>query len=395
MAAPQKVTQQKSKAALEGNAALKFMLSKHGRQKIMKDVSKDGQGKTMADYIINDSQYEQNGSKQGNSQINRKSAMIGQPPDMSEPEKPSIQIPHSAYMNIKNMTPEQKEEHYLRMGIPTNIKRKRLYFRSCIMLFTPCITKHFKLEQVFLQDSEEYGGLMETIHKFQGMIIKKIRDHPKLGGQPRLQIQQSKTMKQHGIFGGESTDITSDSQSQDYTLEFMQEINDYILKGIYKSILGSTNHEMSKLEAEYQKKQDSLADWVTPADFGIPEEQINEVNMPMWQKAIRELQKFEKFSSPSVKLKYLLSAFMIVNNSFSLFSSPKDDQAASADDILLIFPYIVVKAKINKLIRHIKFIRMFEYKELLVAEKQFVLSKLEISTKIILDFESEKLKKIE
>ena len=85
-------------------------------------------------------------------------------------------------MNIKNMTPEQKEEHYLRMGIPTNIKRKRLYFRSCIMLFTPCITKHFKLEQVFLQDSEEYGGLKETIQKFQCMIIKKIRDDPKLGG---------------------------------------------------------------------------------------------------------------------------------------------------------------------------------------------------------------------
>ena len=105
----------------------------------------------------------------------------------------------------------------------------------------------------------------------------------------------------------------------------MQEVNDFLLKGIYKSILGSTNHDMSALEEEYQKKQDNLAEWVTPADFGIPEEQINEVNMPMWQKAIRELQKFEKFPNPSIKLKYLLSSFMIVNNSFSLFSSPKED----------------------------------------------------------------------
>jgi len=35
---------------------------------------------------------------------------------------------------------------------------------------------------------------------------------------------------------------------------------------------------------------------------------------------------------------------MIVNNSFSLFSSPKEGQVACADDMLLIFPYIVVKA---------------------------------------------------
>lgn len=46
--------------------------------------------------------------------------------------------------------------------------------------------------------------------------------------------------------------------------------------------------------------------------------------MPMWQKAIKELQKLEKFPTPSLKLKFLLSSFMIVNNSFSLFASPKE-----------------------------------------------------------------------
>jgi hypothetical protein len=40
---------------------------------------------------------------------------------------------------------------------------------------------------------------------------------------------------------------------------------------------------------------------------------------------------------------------MIANNAFSLFSSSKEGQAASADDILLIFPYLVVKAEIDKL----------------------------------------------
>ena len=114
--------------------------------------------------------------------------------------------------------------------------------------------------------------------------------------------------------------------------------------------------------------------------------------MPMWQKAIKELQKVEKFATPSLKLKFLLSSFMIVNNSFSLFSSSKEGQVAWADDMLLIFPYIVVKAEIRRLLRHIKFIKIFEYKELMNGEKAYVLNKLEISTKIILDFKGEKPK---
>jgi hypothetical protein len=80
-------------------------------------------------------------------------------------------------------------------------------------------------------------------------------------------------------------------------------------------------------------------------------------------------------------------SLMIVNNIFSLFQNDGDDMAASADDILTIFPYIVLKAKIPKLLRHIKFIRLFEFKELLAGEKNFVLSKLEISIELIRKFE--------
>lgn len=117
---------------------------------------------------------------------------------------------------------------------------------------------------------------------------------------------------------------------------------------------------------------------------------MNPTNLPMWSKAIKELQKFEKFSAPSMKLRYLMSSLMIVNNIFSLFQNTKDDMAASADDMLTIFPYIVLKAKINRLMRHIKFIRLFEFKELLAGEKNFVLSKLEISVELIRKFEFSK-----
>ena len=90
-------------------------------------------------------------------------------------------------------------------------------------------------------------------------------------------------------------------------------------------------------------------------------------------------------------MKYLLNSIKIVNNSFSLFTSSSENIAASADDMLSIFPYIVVKAKISRLLRQIKFIKIFEYKELQVGnEHDYALKKLEISVKIISDFKKER-----
>lgn len=167
----------------------------------------------------------------------------------------------------------------------------------------------------------------------------------------------------------------------------MQEINDFIVHNLFLSIFGKQNVELNKEEQEFQTKYDNLAERVKPADFKINESLMNETNQPVWQKAIKELQKFGIFSTPRLKLKHLMMSLMIVNNIFSLFQKDAEDMGASADDILTIFPYIVLKAKIPKLLRHIQFIRLFEFKELLAGEKNFVLSKLEISVELIKNFE--------
>jgi hypothetical protein len=91
--------------------------------------------------------------------------------------------------------------------------------------------------------------------------------------------------------------------------------------------------------------------------------------MPIWNKAIKELKNIDKYPTPRLKLKYLLNSIKIVNNSFSLFTSSKGDVAASADDMLSIFPYIVLKAKIPRLLSQIKFIKIFEYQELQVGNE--------------------------
>ena len=132
----------------------------------------------------------------------------------------------------------------------------------------------------------------------------------------------------------------------------MEEINDYIMNGLYKGLFAS--RRLATEEATFQRKVEVLNESVGPRDFGIPPNQITDLNMAMYQKAIKELQKVEKYPTPSLKLRYLMNSVMIVNNTFSLFSSAKEGQVASADDMLLIFPYIVMKANINGLMQHIK-----------------------------------------
>lgn len=43
----------------------------------------------------------------------------------------------------------------------------------------------------------------------------------------------------------------NDGENQSYINEYMQEINDLIVKGLYLSILGSQISEMSRVEAEF------------------------------------------------------------------------------------------------------------------------------------------------
>jgi len=67
----------------------------------------------------------------------------------------------------------------------------------------------------------------------------------------------------------------------------MQEINDYIMKGFYKYLFG--NRRFGTEEATFYKKIGSMNDKVLPKDFGIPANQLTDVNMQMYNKAVKEL----------------------------------------------------------------------------------------------------------
>ena len=100
----------------------------------------------------------------GGYEMQRKSAMVGpalfntaQEMNRPQPQNPLVSM-------IKKMSPEQREEQYDMMGMPFNLKRKKLYFKS-IHLFTSCVLKYFKPYLIFTH-GEHYGGLKDSLHKF-------------------------------------------------------------------------------------------------------------------------------------------------------------------------------------------------------------------------------------
>jgi hypothetical protein len=71
--------------------------------------------------------------------------------------------------------------------------------------------------------------------------------------------------------------------------------------------------------------------WLEPEGFGVPEKHINK---PMWDLAIKELQKIELALTPKSKLNSIFSSFKLIDSTFALFSSDEGSSSACADDML-------------------------------------------------------------
>lgn len=142
--------------------------------------------------------------------------------------------------------------------------------------------------------------------------------------------------------------------SQDDTLvqQYSQEINDYITNSLYKELFAYPKR-MSREQAEFQSVQEQMLHDVKPETFDVPPEWLNPQNAQFWNKAIRELRKVDKQTTPRSKLQYLLTSIVVFNQSFTLFTSVGENEA-SADDLVRIFPYLLLKAKINRLYQNIR-----------------------------------------
>jgi hypothetical protein len=101
------------------------MLPKSGRQKIIKDSYN-------VNYSVQQKDKDEEFFNQTTDPNGRRSAVVGQL-NQERLLKPQFTISPRAYNHIKGMSGEEREDYYKRMGIPSNIKRRRLYFISINM----------------------------------------------------------------------------------------------------------------------------------------------------------------------------------------------------------------------------------------------------------------------
>lgn len=73
----------------------------------------------------------------------------------------------------------------------------------------------------------------------------------------------------------------------------------------------------------------------------------------MWDLAIRELNKIREAKSPREKLEHLIQSFKIGADCLTLFARKKGD-LAGLDDILPVFTFIILKAKVPFLDTNLK-----------------------------------------
>lgn len=82
----------------------------------------------------------------------------------------------------------------------------------------------------------------------------------------------------------------------------MEEINDFIMYSLYSALFKDVK-KSSQSDAEYENKYKYLNKNSKPEDFQISTQQFNSFNQPMWLKAIIELEKIDKYKTPSLKMK--------------------------------------------------------------------------------------------
>ena len=126
----------------------------------------------------------------------------------------------------------------------------------------------------------------------------------------------------------------------------MLEVSNFVMYNLHSEFFYSP--EISKEEKKFLRKM-AVLDKLTASDFDI---HIDDQMRHAWKMAIKEASKLQEQQTPMGKLKQLDKTIKILVQSFSLY---KNEQI-NADHLATFIPYILVKAKIDRLLSHYNYI---------------------------------------
>jgi len=170
-------------------------------------------------------------------------------------------------------------------------------------------------DKFFKKNDPEFSGLRKLFHKLFEITRKRLQKHELLGNEDELDLN-------------------------------MVEISNYVMYNLHSEFF--YNAEQSLAEKKFQRKMEVLEKLPSSA-FGV---QIEDSMRHAWKMAIKEASRLQEQQTPLGKLQQLQKVMKIIEQSYSLY---KNEQI-TADHLATIIPYILVKAKIDRMLSHHNYI---------------------------------------
>lgn len=140
------------------------------------------------------------------------------------------------------------------------------------------------------------------------------------------------------------------NSSEELTNEIIDEIENYIIKKIYRRVFPEKDLPEDK---NFYEKTNMLT-FITPENMDINKRYLNEA---IWINAVEELNKIDNEKSPISKLNCVIKAVNIIINCIR-FCTGKFDEGYSVEDFMPILNYIIIKSKPKRLISNFNFINL-------------------------------------
>ena len=156
------------------------------------------------------------------------------------------------------------------------------------------------------------------------------------------------------------------------TQEYMQKIENYIVKEIYKYVYPSKEIEEDK---NFYNLTRSIR-WITPENLEIKKLYVNQLEFA--EQYIRDM---NEAKSVFDKLDCIHNAYVTMNNTVKFISGKNED--AGQDELTPLFQYVLIKAQPKRLISDINYIKSFLSEADQIGPKGFYVSQMESASSFI------------
>ena len=211
----------------------------------------------------------------------------------------------------------------------------------------------FFIKESIIKGENKYK-VSQIIGKYMELVTKKIKENKEIFGE----IKEEEEIK-----------------------EFSKNIENHIIRQIYKYIYPPSKSETDLKIQNYTKS----LEWIQPENLDIKKLYVNQLKF-----AEKYINKINEAKSVYDKLDCIQNAYVIMNNTVKFISGKNEN--FGQDELTPLFQYILIKSQPERLSTNINYIKCFLSEDDLIGKNGFYCSQMESGCNFILNIKSSDLK---